>query len=82
MKIGTVIIVVWLVIGALAALQRGYFDNSSRGGCAKVGTVLVTIVAGPLNYVGVNPKIDNCKVPLDKRGPKPRPDTCRNTPTG
>ena len=27
-------------------------------------------------------RIDNCKVPLDKRGPKPRPDTCRNTPTG
>ena len=63
MKIGSVIIVVWLVIGALAALQRGYFDNNSRGGCAEVGTVLVTIVAGPLNYVGVNPKIDNCKVP-------------------
>ena len=33
------------------------------GGCAKVSTVLVTIVAGPLNYVGVNPKISDCKVP-------------------
>jgi hypothetical protein len=21
-------------------------------------------------------RVDNCKVPLDKRGPKPRPDTC------
>ena len=23
-------------------------------------------------------RTDNCKVPLDKRGPKPRPDTCPN----
>jgi hypothetical protein len=21
-------------------------------------------------------RVDNCKVPIDKRGPKPRPDTC------
>ena len=21
-------------------------------------------------------RVDNCKVPLDKRGPRPRPDTC------
>jgi hypothetical protein len=27
-------------------------------------------------------RIDNCKVPLDKRGPKPRPDACPNAPTG
>jgi hypothetical protein len=27
-----------------------------------VGTIALTIVAGPLNYVGVNPKI-SCKVP-------------------
>jgi hypothetical protein len=26
-------------------------------------------------------RIDNCKVPLDKRGPKVRPDTCLSTPT-
>ena len=48
---------------AFAAFQRGYFDNGSKGGCAKAGTIAVTVVAGPLNYVGVNPKIDNCKVP-------------------
>ena len=23
-------------------------------------------------------RVDNCKVPIDKRGPKPRPDTCPN----
>jgi hypothetical protein len=27
-------------------------------------------------------RLDNCKVPHDKRGPKPRPDTCPKVPTG
>jgi len=26
-------------------------------------------------------RIDNCKVPLDKRGSRPRPDTCSSGPT-
>jgi hypothetical protein len=25
-------------------------------------------------------RVDNCKVPVDKRGAKPRPDTCAHTP--
>ena len=57
----TVVVVLWLVIGAVAAWQRDYFSGSSSN-CAKVGTTVVTILAGPLNYFGVNPKID-CKVP-------------------
>ena len=27
-------------------------------------------------------RIDNCKVPIDKRGAKPRPSTCPQTPSG
>jgi hypothetical protein len=27
-------------------------------------------------------RIDNCKVPIDKRGTKPRPSTCPQVPTG
>jgi hypothetical protein len=27
-------------------------------------------------------RIDNCKVPIDKRGTKPRPSTCLQVPTG
>lgn len=60
-SIGAVIIVVWLIIGAVAAGQRGYF-NGGDANCAKTGTILVTIIAGPLNYIGVNPKI-NCALP-------------------
>lgn len=61
MRIGAALVIVWLVIGVIAAAQRSYFTGS-RPGCAKVGTVAVTIVAGPLNYFGVNPKV-RCAVP-------------------
>ncbi|MCW2944176.1 MAG: hypothetical protein JWR24_893 [Actinoallomurus sp.] len=61
MRIGSVLLVVWLIIGALAAGQRHYYSGSNTN-CAKVGTIALTIVAGPLNYLGVNPKI-SCKTP-------------------
>jgi membrane protein YdbS with pleckstrin-like domain len=61
MRIGLVIIIIWLIIGAVAAGQRHYY-NSSDTNCATTGTVIVTIIAGPLNYVGVNPKV-SCKTP-------------------
>ena len=61
MRVGVVIVIVWLIIGAIAAGQRHYFSGSDTS-CAKTGTVLVTIAAGPLNYIGVNPKI-KCAVP-------------------
>jgi hypothetical protein len=62
MRIGTASVVIWLLIGAIAAGQRGYFGDDEDVSCAKLGTVAVTIVAGPLNYVGANPKV-NCEVP-------------------
>jgi hypothetical protein len=37
-------------------------SNGSDQTCAKASTIAVTIVAGPLKYVGVNPKI-SCKAP-------------------
>ena len=61
MRIGTLLLVIWLVIGAIAAGQRNYYSGSSAN-CAKAGTIIVTILAGPLNYFGVNPKI-KCQVP-------------------
>ena len=61
MKIGAIILVVWLVIGVLAAVQRDYFSNAKTN-CAEFSDAAVTIVAGPLNYFGVNPKV-KCKVP-------------------
>jgi hypothetical protein len=49
------ILVIWLIIGIIATAQRGYFND--RVSCANAGTVIVTILAGPLNYIGVNPKL-------------------------
>lgn len=60
-SIGGAIIVIWLIIGAIAAGQRGYY-SSGGDSCAHAGTVVLTIVAGPLNYFGVNPKV-HCQVP-------------------
>ncbi|TDQ53777.1 hypothetical protein [Actinorugispora endophytica] len=58
----SLVIVVWLVIGFLAAWQRGYLTDSEQS-CASVGTTLVTVVSGPLNYVGTNPEVDCPPVP-------------------
>jgi len=56
MRVFLVVLFVWLLIGALAAWQRGYYTASSMN-CAGVGTILVTIVFGPVNYFGGNPKL-------------------------
>ena len=56
MRPAAALLVIWLVIGALAAGQRHYFSSSDTN-CAKAGTTALTIVAGPLNYVGANPKV-------------------------
>jgi hypothetical protein len=61
MHIGSVLLVIWLVIGAIAAGQRGYYSGPGSS-CTAGGTIAVTILAGPLNYLGVNPKV-NCTLP-------------------
>jgi hypothetical protein len=67
MRIVVALLIVWLVVSAVPAAQRGYFAGSATN-CAQVGTIAVTIVAGPLNYVGVDPQI-SCVVPqLSTRG--------------
>jgi hypothetical protein len=61
MRIGSVVLLIWLIIGAIAAGQRNYYSGPISS-CTKASTILVTILAGPLNYTGVNPKVV-CKVP-------------------
>lgn len=56
------IVLAWLVIGAIAAFQRGYFGDDREVDCASVSDTVLTVVAGPLNYVGVNPKV-TCEAP-------------------
>jgi hypothetical protein len=65
-RLGSLLLVLWLIVGVIAAGQRGYFSGSSTD-CAKAGTIAVTVLAGPLNYVGVNPKIHDCRLPRPSR---------------
>ena len=58
---GGLILLIWLIVGFIAAAQRGYFSSNDTN-CAKTGTTIVTIIAGPLNYVGINPKVE-CNAP-------------------
>ena len=62
MRILSTLLLLWFVIGALAGLQRHYYSGSDASS-AKAGTIAVTVLAGPLNYVGANPKISACTVP-------------------
>ena len=62
MRIGSLLVVVWLLIGVFAAYQRDYFSGDDAS-CGRAGTVALTVIAGPLNYVGLNPKVDDCNVP-------------------
>jgi hypothetical protein len=65
MRIGGVLVLIWLLVGVVAAAQRDYFSGSDAN-CAKLGTIAVTVAAGPLNYVGVNPKV-KCQLPEPSR---------------
>lgn len=60
------VIVIWLIIGAFAAYQRGYFGDDREVSCKTFGDTSLTILAGPLNYLGVNPEVD-CEVPEPSR---------------
>jgi hypothetical protein len=61
----TVLFIIWFVIGAVAANQRHYFAGKPET-CSHASTIAVTILAGPLNYAGVNPKI-SCPTTLPKK---------------
>lgn len=55
MHIGTALVIVWLVIGVIVAGHRG--ELAGTNSCSSVGTIAATVVAGPLNYAGINPHI-------------------------
>ncbi len=55
MRILSIVLIVWLIIGAIAGAQRHYYNSDPS--CARTGTIIVTVLAGPLNYLGANPKV-------------------------
>ncbi|MEU1982279.1 hypothetical protein [Nocardia sp. NPDC019395] len=60
-RIVSLLILVWFVAGLLATWQRGYL-NEPPTHCSHIATLAVNIIAGPLNYVGLNPKM-GCTLP-------------------
>jgi hypothetical protein len=56
------IVLVWLVIGVIAAWQRGYLTNERDVNCRTTADTVLTVLAGPLNYLGANPKVA-CDMP-------------------
>ena len=60
--VASLVLIVWLIIGAVAAGQRHDYTNPPAN-CSQAATIAVTIIAGPLNYLGVNPKISCHRLP-------------------
>ena len=46
MHLGSVLLIVWLVVGGFAAGQRGDY-HGTIGNCSRASTTAVTILAGP-----------------------------------
>ena len=61
MRFLSAVVVIWLIIGVIAAAQRDYFESDTVS-CGRAGTIALTIVTGPVNYIGANPKVD-CEAP-------------------
>jgi hypothetical protein len=61
MHIGSALLVIWLVIGGVAAGQRGDY-RVPIDSCSRASTTALTVLAGPLNYAGINPSI-TCTTP-------------------
>jgi hypothetical protein len=54
-----ILVIIWFILGASAANDRGFFDSGHRHNCTFIGSALLTVVAGPLYYTGLHPKA-NC----------------------
>ncbi len=57
----TIVLFLWLIVGAAASGQRGYFSTANLS-CSTGATIAATIAAGPLNYLGVDPMV-SCNWP-------------------
>jgi hypothetical protein len=51
-----ILVIVWFILGASVANDRGYFRSGYDRNCTSTGTAALTVVAGPINYLGVHPR--------------------------
>ncbi|MFC4128465.1 hypothetical protein [Nocardia rhizosphaerae] len=61
-RVFSALLLIWLGAGLVAAHQRSYFTNPPVD-CGAWGTIALTVAAGPLNYLGANPKVTDCRLP-------------------
>jgi hypothetical protein len=64
--IGSLAPVLCLIVGAIAAGQRHDYTRPPAN-CSQAATIAVTILAGPLNYLGVDPEISCRHLPQPSR---------------
>ncbi len=66
MRLIGLLVIVWLVVGAVAAVQRGYFTHATQN-CASAGTIAVTVIAGPSTISAPTPRSRTvmCPSPVD-----------------
>ena len=50
-----ILVIIWFILGASAANDRGFFDTGNDRDCSYIGSGLLTVVAGPLSYAGRAP---------------------------
>ena len=62
MRFVGILVIVWLIVGRRRGRPARVF-HPRRQNCASAGTIALTVIAGPLNYLGVNPKVTDCNVP-------------------
>lgn len=62
MRLMGLLVLVWLLVGVLAAWQRGYLTDGSPD-CGVAATIALNVLAGPLNYFGFDPQVGQCKIP-------------------
>jgi hypothetical protein len=60
------VVTVWLIVGLVATAQRGYYGNDRTVNCGTGATIAVTVLAGPVNYLGAEPRL-SCKAPHPSR---------------
>jgi hypothetical protein len=51
-RFGTLVVLIWLIVGTIAAGQRGYLRHATTDNCAGVGTIAVIVIARALNLHG------------------------------
>jgi hypothetical protein len=51
-----ILVIIWFVLGSSVAHDRGYFDGGHQRDCTFIGTALLTVITGPINYLGVKPR--------------------------